>query len=578
MSVATDYCNQIRDGLRRHANFPPDLPVALGDFGRIRDDVFERLGNISQLGLTFGVVEGVGKSSYSFKSEGGIDISLFAKGELGPEGTPLARAGLDLKFSRANAVFFAASGVTTKVIADLRALEAQLIQLLDEGQWEADFFVVTELSAAAKTTAVASASADSSIRLEASSPSLEMIHLGDASLELQVKRSRSTGLEIITESGHTPLMQLARLRGWFSKQLQVESALASTAVGGAPRFELVDADGEAVVATAEVAVTEGVAAASLALERAVDEVSEAAAAALGVQATPFEKARSLELYLPLLRASYSFAHGNPDAPLPPALEKLARVEAHVELTEAVEAVDWTPEAQQAVANDLRALNEEATRGVVTEGLGSEGIANPHAFGFVVRVTGTNDFIVSIRGTQTPEEWVKNFTAIPNPFSEIKGFGFVHLGFEQMWRRIRDSVFAGIGTLPAGARLTVVGHSLGGAMATLGAAVLQRQLGSGVNVDLWTVGCPRVGLHRFRGNFNRLVPRAIRVENQGDIVPHVPSKLQLFAHVGKEVDVKGRNGNAHSLDAYEDGIRKLGDQGITEAVEPALIVVPAAATL
>jgi predicted lipase len=223
---------------------------------------------------------------------------------------------------------------------------------------------------------------------------------------------------------------------------------------------------------------------------------------------------------------------------------------------------------------MRALDEEAERSVV-----AAAIANPGGFGFVARVKNTDEFLVSIRGTQTPEEWVKNFTAVPNPWNEVPGFGVVHLGFEQMWRRIRVSVFQALRNVPARSRITIVGHSLGGAMATLGAADLKRNLGKDVDVDLWTVGCPRVGQLRFRSNFNRLVPQSFRVVNQGDAVPHLPSVLQLFVHVGKEVDVKGHDGNPHSLDAYQDGISKLADQGITAVAAAAgAVMVPSAATL
>jgi pimeloyl-ACP methyl ester carboxylesterase len=307
---------------------------------------------------------------------------------------------------------------------------------------------------------------------------------------------------------------------------------------------------------------------------AIDEVetSSFAAAGLDIQTVPFEKTRSLEIYLPMLRASYDFAHGNPDPALPATLERLAKVEAGIDPVAAVAAL--TPQEQAAVDNDMRALDEEAARSIV-----AAAIANPGGFGFVARVKNTDEFLVSIRGTQTPEEWVKNFTAVPNPWNEVPGFGVVHLGFEQMWRRIRVSVFDALRNVPARSRITMVGHSLGGAMATLGAADLKRNLGKDVDVDLWTVGCPRVGQLRFRSNFNRLVPQSFRVVNQGDIVPHLPSVLQLFAHVGKEVDVKGHNGNAHSLDAYQDGIRQLADEGITAVAAAAgAVMVPAAATL
>jgi triacylglycerol lipase len=292
-----------------------------------------------------------------------------------------------------------------------------------------------------------------------------------------------------------------------------------------------------------------------------------AAAGLHVEAVSFEKTRALQLYLPMLRASYDFAHGNPNPGLPNALERLARVEASIEPLAAPEILD--PEAQAAVANDMEALDQEADRNVV-----AGAVANPGGFGFVARVRNADEFIVSIRGTQTPEEWVKNFTAVPNPWNDVPGFGFVHLGFEQLWRRVRASVFQGLRSVPVGARITVVGHSLGGAMATLGAADIKRNLGRDVNVDLWTVGCPRVGLMRFRNNFNNLIPVAFRVVNQGDIVPHVPSLLQLFAHVGKEIDVRGHNGNPHSLDAYQDGISKLTGAGVTLVASPSVVVLSA----
>ena len=293
-----------------------------------------------------------------------------------------------------------------------------------------------------------------------------------------------------------------------------------------------------------------------------------AAAGLTVEAVSFEKTRALQIYLPMLRASYDFAHGNPNPALPDSLERLARVEARIEPLAAPEILD--PEAQVAVANDMRALDQEADRNVV-----AGAVANPGGFGFVARVKNADEFLVSIRGTQTPEEWVKNFTAVPNPWSDVPGFGFVHLGFEQLWRRVRGSVLQGLRNVPVGARITMVGHSLGGAMATLGAADIKRNLGKDVKVDLWTVGCPRVGLIRFRNNFNDLIPQNFRVVNQGDIVPHVPSLLQLFAHVGKEIDVRGHNGNPHSRDAYQDGIGKLTGAGVTLAASPSIDVLSAA---
>ena len=63
---------------------------------------------------------------------------------------------------------------------------------------------------------------------------------------------------------------------------------------------------------------------------------------------------------------------------------------------------------------------------------------------------------------------------------------------------------------------------------------------------------------FRIRFNREVPRCFRVTNHGDIVPHVPSVLTLWNHVGEEIAVRGSSPGAipHSLVCYLDGLQHI----------------------
>jgi triacylglycerol lipase len=262
----------------------------------------------------------------------------------------------------------------------------------------------------------------------------------------------------------------------------------------------------------------------------------------------FECARAIRAYIPLLEASYAFARGVENPPLPAGYEKVAPI--LLSEQEALEAMEsLAPEAAAAVANDFRAVAAPS----IEEGL--EGIANPERFGFVVREKATKAIIVSIRGTQTPGEWVKNFTAIPNPFNEVPGFGLVHLGFERLWRAVRQSVFDALDGVPASSRITMLGHSLGGAMATLGTVDVRKNLNR-LKVDLCTFGGPRVGKIRFRGNFNKLIDRCFRVTEPRDIVPHVPSLVTAWAHVGLQIEVRSTVGNAHSLESYLEGLKKL----------------------
>jgi hypothetical protein len=551
MALGPEYCKQIKENLRLHANFPPNRPVALGDYGVVQDHVFERLGNLGQLGITFATIPGTGQSTYQFKSKGNVDFALIAKGDVQPGGVPAVKAGLELKFSRENAVFFNAAGCTVLAIADLRAIESELLNLHDLGQWKTDFYVVTEFTSAARVTIIASADRDSEVKLEASSPAIEAIHLGDASLDLSVKRSRNTSLEIVTEGGLTPLIQLCRLRGVFRKEFRPEALM----VTGAPVETRLAPDSETEPSFEFASMRPARESVVVTGPAAEPETEHFRASILETSRTDFEVNRAISAYIPLLQASYAFAHGNENPPLPNGYEIIAPI--RVQHQEAMEALPpLEPEARAAVDNDFLAMAREQVQVEPGRPI-PEAIPSPDAFGFVFREKLTGAIIVSIRGTQTPGEWVKNFTAVPNLFNEVPDFGLVHLGFESLWRSIRPAVFTALAPLPATSRITMLGHSLGGAMVTLGAVDVKKNLNRPV-VDLCTVGGPRAGMIRFRVKFNGLIDHCFRVTETRDIVPHVPPGFLGWNHVGLQIAVKSKVDNPHSLESYLEGLQKIGE--------------------
>ena len=94
---------------------------------------------------------------------------------------------------------------------------------------------------------------------------------------------------------------------------------------------------------------------------------------------------------------------------------------------------------------------------------------------------------------------------------------------------------------------VVGHSLGGALATFAAYDLTA---SGFNVqEVWTFGSPRVGSESFASAYaNVLGHRTWRVVNNNDKIPHVPH-YPMYHHVPAELWCKSDNG---SCNKYEHG--------------------------
>jgi predicted lipase len=87
-------------------------------------------------------------------------------------------------------------------------------------------------------------------------------------------------------------------------------------------------------------------------------------------------------------------------------------------------------------------------------------------------------------------------------------------------------------------VTVVGHSLGGALALLDGVFLSLQLPKNVTVKVMSYGMPRVGNQAF-ANFidSQLSGRVTHVNNQEDPVPVVPGKVLGFHHPSGEIHIQ-----------------------------------------
>uniref|UniRef100_A0A061RNW9 Alpha beta-hydrolase n=1 Tax=Tetraselmis sp. GSL018 TaxID=582737 RepID=A0A061RNW9_9CHLO len=89
----------------------------------------------------------------------------------------------------------------------------------------------------------------------------------------------------------------------------------------------------------------------------------------------------------------------------------------------------------------------------------------------------------------------------------------------------------------GAPVTVVGHSLGGALASLCAAELAAGHlvpGRSPEVHLMTLGSPRVGNEAFAEFVDRAVSSSLRVTHMNDVVPSLPIRAMGFHHLRREV--------------------------------------------
>lgn len=160
-----------------------------------------------------------------------------------------------------------------------------------------------------------------------------------------------------------------------------------------------------------------------------------------------------------------------------------------------------------------------------------------SIGLICQADGTGEVVVALRGTEGILEWVHDaeFGWVPCPI--LPGSGFTEDGFTAMYRSFRvggapgPGVVAALATLPFDpkpTRLTICGHSLGGALATL-LALDAAAHARFADLRLYTYASPRVGAPNFVSTFDQLVPNSIRIANRMDLVPKLPLP-PFYAHV------------------------------------------------
>lgn len=193
--------------------------------------------------------------------------------------------------------------------------------------------------------------------------------------------------------------------------------------------------------------------------------------------------------------------------------------------------------------------------------------SPHAgetvtYGYLAK-SGSGEMVAVIRGTETINEWLHDFAFlfVPNPIHA--GGGMTEDGFTAIYRSMRlgadpnsPAAISAISNLvKAGgiSSITVTGHSLGAALATL--LSLDVGLNSGVaQTTCYTFASPRVGEQFFQHTYDSVVPDSYRIYNRPDVVPQTP--VYPYEHVGYDVELvpvfNSLNATCacwHSIDTY-----------------------------
>ena len=161
----------------------------------------------------------------------------------------------------------------------------------------------------------------------------------------------------------------------------------------------------------------------------------------------------------------------------------------------------------------------------------------------------NGILVVFRGTHTIKNWLHNLRFAKTDADIFpKRAGRAHRGFLDMYKSVRKAVFDSVDTLTKqhpDADIYVTGHSLGGALAVLGALDIKVKHPS-ISLVMINFGAPRVGNKCFSNFFGNRVVRSLRVVNRKDTATMLPPSWLGYKHVpGQLVVEPDTNYSKHS---------------------------------
>ncbi|CAB3402073.1 unnamed protein product [Caenorhabditis bovis] len=140
-------------------------------------------------------------------------------------------------------------------------------------------------------------------------------------------------------------------------------------------------------------------------------------------------------------------------------------------------------------------------------------------------------VMSFRGTdgdiQLSEEFVNYFHGKRKFIDSGEIFAFFYDAFVYIWKGGLESEMRNLKYLYPDYELWVTGHSLGGALASIGASwVVKTGLFEPKKIKLLTVGQPRTGDYDYAWWHQKTFPFSYRVVHHRDMVPHLPFQYEI----------------------------------------------------
>lgn len=176
---------------------------------------------------------------------------------------------------------------------------------------------------------------------------------------------------------------------------------------------------------------------------------------------------------------------------------------------------------------------------------------------------SSKIVIAFRGTGEWSDWKTDLNAAQTGYPFLRKGGKTHKGFTELYTSLRPGILDALKRCGSNKKiLSLAGHSLGGALASLCALDPAVKKTCPV-IKLYTYGAPKVGDPAFAAALQKRTQISIRVHKAGDWVPSMPPSNLLgmeYAHAERSFAIPtGIPLTSHSIVSYAAALSRQAAQ-------------------
>lgn len=212
------YLRHMNTQTRYRATWDPTKKLVIGYIGKLDNGVFSIYSSLEKEGIPAEVAIDESGAAMDYTSHDSVNITTKLAGSAPVAGSALSNldAGFSLEFKGDNSIVFQTSNHKVHQLVNLASIEQAVLGKYNDGSWDKNWLIVTELVEADSATIIISNSSNGVLDLKASADAgAANFSLANAALGLSVVREKGSTLKYITQSGLTPLYRVMGIRHPF---------------------------------------------------------------------------------------------------------------------------------------------------------------------------------------------------------------------------------------------------------------------------------------------------------------------------------------------------------------------------